>query len=66
MTYKYTQHQYIKVLKKDRVKLKISLLKEIDKRMDAEKDNERWGEKSIFYENKGWMEALHWAYDQIK
>jgi len=64
MAYKYTQQQYIKFLKKNNMELKMSILKEIDKRMDDEKDDGL--SKSEFYENKGFMNALHWAYDQIK
>jgi len=52
------------------MELKMSILKEIDKRMDDELEMEMSKDdglsKSEFYENKGFMNALHWAYDQIK
>ena len=64
MAYKYTQQQYIKFLKKNNIDLKMSILKEIDRRMNDKQDDGL--SKSEFYENRGFMNALHWAYDQIK
>ena len=41
------------------------IVNEIDNRMKAEKENKKWGESPFYHKNKGWIEALWWAYNKI-
>ena len=61
----YTQKLFIKTLLKKESGLASDIVNEIDNRMKAEKENKKWGESPFYHKNKGWIEALWWAYNKI-
>jgi len=61
----YTQKLFIKTLLKKESNLASDVVNEIEARMNAEKENEKWGEDSFYYKNKGFIEALWWVYNKI-
>jgi len=62
----FNKQTYINYLKNRIGQIKVSTLREIKARKQAEIDNEKWGEDKFYHENRGFMTALWWVYNKMK